>query len=99
VLGDVATIVAKAEVYQSDVPRIALGDPAEVQVQGRGVTGKVTRIGRIVGGNELKSIDPRALQDLRVVKVTVELDDPAVASNFLNMQVDVTIRPGPIARH
>jgi HlyD family secretion protein len=97
-LGDVSTMVAKAEVYQSDVPRLAIGDPAEVQVQGRAIAGKVARIGQVVGGNELKSLDPRALQDLRVVKVTVALDDAAKASHYVNMQVDVMIRPRPGTR-
>jgi hypothetical protein len=38
--------------------------------------------------------DPRALQDRRVVKVSVKLDDPGPAAKFINMEVDVTIRPG-----
>ena len=70
-LGDVSAMVAKAEVYQSDVPRLAVGDPAGVAVQGRTVAGKVTRIGQVVGGNELKSLDPRALLDLRTTHLLI----------------------------
>jgi HlyD family secretion protein len=97
-LGDVSAMVAKAEVYQSDVPRLAVGDPAEVSVQGRTIAGKVARIGRFVGRNGLKSLDPRALQDLHVVEVSIALARAAEASNYVNMQVDVTIRPGARAR-
>jgi HlyD family secretion protein len=97
-LGDVSSMVAKAEVYQSDVPRLAVGDPAEVSVQGRTIAGKVTRIGQVVGGNEMRGLDPRAIQDLHVVKVMIALDDATAVSHYVNMQVDVTIRPGARAR-
>ena len=75
-MGDVSSMVATAEVYQSDVPRIRVGDPAEVDILGNRVAGKVTRIGSIVGRNQLTSVDPRALRDLRVVEVTIQLDRP-----------------------
>jgi hypothetical protein len=29
-----------------------------------------------------------------VIKVTVTLDEPALAARFINMEVDVTIHPG-----
>ena len=38
----------------------APGDPAEVDILGTRIAGKVTRIGSIVGKNQLTSIDPRA---------------------------------------
>ncbi len=59
-MGDVSSMSARAEVYQTDVPRIRPGDPAEVDVLGTRIAGKVTRIGSIVGKNQLTSIDPRA---------------------------------------
>jgi len=92
-LGDLTSMVAKAEVYQSDVGRLALGDAAKVLMEGQPVTGKVTKIGRLVGSNEFRGLDPRALQDLRVVSVTIALDDGAEASKYVRRQVDVTIKP------
>jgi len=53
----------------------------------------VTRIGSVVGKNQLTNIDPRALQDRRVLKVTIALDQPEPARRFVNMEVDVTIKP------
>jgi HlyD family secretion protein len=93
VMGDVSSMVAKAEVYQSDVPRIRPGDPAEVDILGTRVAGKVARIGSIVGKNQLTSIDPRAMRDLRVVEVTIDLDQAAPANRFVDMEVEAVIRP------
>ena len=93
-MGDLAAMVATAEVDQADVPRLKLGDAASVQVLDQAVAGKVTRIGSVVGKNQLTNIDPRALQDRRVLKVTIALDQPEPARRFVNMEVDVTIKPG-----
>lgn len=92
-MGDVSSMVAKAEVYQSDVPRIRVGDPAEVDILGTRISGKVTRIGSVVGKNQLMSVDPRAMRDLRVVEVTIQLDQPAPADRFVDMEVEAVIRP------
>ncbi len=96
-MGDVSSMVARAEVYQSDVPRIRPGDPADVEILGTRVSGKVTRIGSIVGKNQLTSIDPRAPRDLRVVEVTIALDRAEPASRFVDMEVEAMIRPSGTA--
>ncbi len=95
-IGDVSSMIARAEVYQSDVPRIRPGDRAEVDILGTKVAGKVSRIGSIVGKNLLTSIDPRAMRDLRVIDVTIQLEEAAPADRFVDMEVDAVIRPsGP----
>ena len=93
-MGDLSAMVATAEVFQSDIPRLRPGDPATVQVLDQSVTGRVTLIGSIVGKNQLTNLDPRALQDRRVAKVTIGLDNPALAARFVNMEVEATIKPG-----
>jgi len=93
-MGDLSAMVATAEVFQTDVPRLRTGDPATVRVLDQSVTGKVTLIGSIVGKNQLTNLDPRALQDRRVVKVTIRLDNPALAARFVNMEVEAAIKPG-----
>lgn len=95
--GDTSAMVAVAEVFQADVLRVQVGDPATVQVLDRAEAGKVTAVGIVVGKNQLNSLDPRALQDRRVVKVTVQLDDPAAARRLISMEVDVAIRAGAAA--
>jgi len=94
-LGDLSAMVAIAEVYQSDVPEVKVGDQAEVDVLGRKIGGKVTKVSRLVGRNTLASLDPRALQDRRVVPITIRLDDAAAAADYVNMEVQVTIRTQP----
>ena len=85
-------MVAKAEVFESDVLDVEVGAPAAVTVLGRQVAGKVVRVGSIVGRNKINSLDPTALADRRVVEVTIRLDDPALASRLINMQVEAAIR-------
>ncbi len=91
-LGDVGTMVAKAEVFQSDVLDVEVGAPAEVTILGRKIIGKVTRVGSVVGRNKITSLDPTALVDRRVVEVIIQLDDAALASRLVDMQVEVAIR-------
>jgi HlyD family secretion protein len=96
-MGDVTVMVATAEVYQSDVPRIQLGDSAEVNILGQRVSGRVARIVSIVGRNQLTSVDPRALRDMRVVDVTIQLDRSILASRYVNMEVEAEIHPSGAA--
>ncbi len=96
-MGDLSAMAAIAEVYQSDVTRLTVGDAASVRVLEQSVAGKVTRIGTMVARNQLANLDPRALQDRRVVKVTIHLDDPTLAARLVNMEVEVVITPGGAA--
>ena len=93
-MGDLSAMVATAEVFQTDIPRLRTGDPATVELLDQTVTGKVTLIGSMVGKNQLTNLDPRALQDRHVVKVTISLDNPALAARFVNMEVEAAIKPG-----
>ena len=90
-MGDLSAMSAIAEVYQADVPRLHVGDPAVVPILDESVSGKVSRIGSVVGKNQLTNLDPRALQDRRVVKVTVSLESPQPAAKFINMEVELII--------
>jgi HlyD family secretion protein len=92
ILGDIRTMVARAEVYQTNVLDIAAGDSAEVFILGRTVAGEVTRVGTTVSRNTITSLDPAALADRRVVEVVVRLADPALAARLVNLQVEVAIR-------
>jgi len=93
-MGDLSAMVVKAEVYQTDVGRLHVGDRASVSILDKKVAGKVTRIGSVVGRNQMMSLDPRALQDLRVVNVTIALDEPEPAARLVNLEAEVAITPG-----
>jgi HlyD family secretion protein len=93
-LGDTSAMDASAEVDQVYADKLKEGDTAEVTIQGTTVPGKVTRVGRLVGRNQLMNVDPRTLQDLRVLKVTIRLAAAQPAARFVNMQVEAAITPG-----
>jgi HlyD family secretion protein len=92
-LGDLTAVAAISEVDQADIESVQVGDLATATILGTVVPGKVTRIGRLVGRNQLANIDPRTPQDLRVVNVTVQLDRPEPAARLMNLQVEVKISP------
>ncbi|MGO9464284.1 MAG: HlyD family efflux transporter periplasmic adaptor subunit [Isosphaeraceae bacterium] len=92
-LGDLTAVAAVAEVDQADIGSVREGDAATAAILGQVVPGKVTRIGRLVGRNQLTNVDPRTPQDLRVVKVTVQLDREEPAARLMNLQVEVVITP------
>lgn len=93
-MGDLSAMVVTAEVYQTDVTRVRVGDRASVAILDKSVAGKVTRIGSIVGRNQMMNIDPRSLQDLRVVDVTIALDETEPAARLINLEAEVAITPG-----
>jgi HlyD family secretion protein len=92
-LGNLQAMSAVAEVDQADIGSVREGDTASVNVLGTQVSGKVKRIGRLVGRNQLANLDPRAPQDLRVVRVTIALDRAEPSSRFVNLEVEAVITP------
>lgn len=93
-MGDVSSMSAIAEVFQSDAPRLREGDRATVTILDSKIGGRVTRVGSVVGRNEAMSLDPRALRDLRVVRVTIALDEPEPAARLINLEAEAAIIPG-----
>jgi HlyD family secretion protein len=92
-MGDLGAMVVVAEVYQTDVPRLRVGDEASVKLLGKPFHGKVTRIGSIVGRNQIMNLDPRSLQDLRVVEVTISLHSTDPITKMVNLEAEVAITP------
>jgi len=60
-----------------------------------GLRGTVERIAGMITTPELKSLDPLASADRRVVEVRIRLAgvNSTVAARLVNLQVDVTIKP------
>jgi HlyD family secretion protein len=100
-MGDTSRMRAVAEVYETDIGRVRLGQSATVtsRVLDRPVTGKVVEIGRMIFKNDVLNVDPAARADARVVEVRIELDDPARVAALTNLTVDVRINPdeAPVA--
>ena len=92
-MGDTRRMCAIAEVYQSDVGLVRVGQRAVVRSPALPgpLTGKVDRIAKTVSKNDIFGIDPGADRDARVVEVIVLLDESEPASDLVRLQVDVEI--------
>jgi len=84
---------AVAEVYETDISRVRVGQTATVKAPalGAGVTGKVERIALKVGRMDVLGTDPIAKTDARVVEVFILLDSSEDVAGLTNMQVEVEI--------
>lgn len=93
VMGDTGRMRAVAEVYETDIGKVSVGQTATVtsRALSRPVTGKVVRIGNMVFKNDVLNIDPAARADARVVEVWIELDDAGPTERLTNLTVDVLI--------
>ena len=90
-IADLSRMVAKVEIFQSDIGLISLGDRAEIEADAlpRPLTGRVSKIGLEVLRQTRVGEDPAANTDARVVETTVALDaeSSALAARFTNLQV------------
>jgi HlyD family secretion protein len=77
-LGDSARMEAVLEVYESDIARVRLGQPARISSENGGfqghLNGVVTRISPQVRQRAVLSTDPSSDADARIVEVRVGLD-------------------------
>jgi HlyD family secretion protein len=94
-MGQTQRMVARVEVYESDVKRIKEGQLAEVTSDAIGemLKGRVSQIGRKVLRQNVVNTDPTLNADARIMEVWVELDSGASekVSRFTNSQVTATI--------
>lgn len=92
-MGDTSHMRAVAEVYETDVSRIRLGQNATISSRAlnKPIAGKVVEIGHLIFKNDVLNVDPAARADARVVDVRIELDDPARVAGLTNLTVDVLI--------
>ena len=98
-LGNTREMVAIAEVYETDITRVAIGQPATIASEYGGfdgtIRGTVDHIGLQIGARSLSdgSTNPTTDENQRVVEVRIQIrkqDSPKVA-NLTNMQVRVEI--------
>ncbi len=92
-LGRVDRMYAIAEVYETDIGKVRVGQPATVNSRaiGRALAGTVERIRQQVRKLDQLGTDPAARKDARIVEVEIRLDDPAPASGLSNLQVEIVI--------
>lgn len=94
-IGQTDQMYAIAEVYQSDIQKIRVGQSARctTEVLSDPLSGVVDRIDRKVRRQTVINTDPSKNIDDRVIEVHVRLDQSSsqIAANFTNLQVQVEI--------
>lgn len=94
-LGDTRQMVVVAEVYETDIGLVKLGQPATITSRNGAfsetLTGTVSEIGLQIAKNDVLDDDPAANADARVVEVRVQVDQSEAVAALTNLQVDVAI--------
>jgi RND family efflux transporter MFP subunit len=93
VLGDLQKLIVKAEVDETDVGKVVLGQRAEITADaypGRVFPGKIYEIGQAVGRRKVRPEDPAKIQDMKVLETKIEVTEGADELK-LGMTVQVRI--------
>jgi HlyD family secretion protein len=94
-LGRTDRMFVIAEVYETDVNRVRVGQTAQVsgELLKTPLAGRVTQIGSQVTRSELLANETSAFADTRVVKVKIRLEQGQAVAGLIYGKVDVVIRP------
>jgi HlyD family secretion protein len=96
-MGQTSQMVAVAEVYESDVRKLRVGQTATIKSESGAFTqnlkGTISYIGLQIGKQDVLNTDPAADSDSRVVEVKVALDpnDSNIVKGLTNSKIAVTI--------
>jgi len=94
-LGQTEQMTVIAEVYELDIGRVQVGQPATITSPAipESLHGTVTQVGLQVNPQQLLSTNPAADVDRRIVEVKIRLDeaDSPKAAGLTNLQVNVVI--------
>jgi HlyD family secretion protein len=96
VLGDTSRMRVVAEVYETDIGAVKVGQSATVSSRAlpKPISGRVARLGNMVAKNDVLNVDPAARADARIVEVWIDLDPVPLAERLTNATVDVLITTG-----
>lgn len=94
-MGRVDHMYAIAEVYETDIGRVRIGQRATVSSDAlpEELQGTVEKIRFKVARQDEVGTDPAARKDARIVEVEIRLEDSKPAANLTNLQVDILILP------
>lgn len=92
-LGRVDKMYAIAEVYETDIRRVKVGQNATISSTAlpRVLSGKVELIRHKVQKQDVTGTDPAADKDARIIEVEILLDDPEPAASLTHLQVEIVI--------
>ncbi len=92
VLGDVSTLRVRLDVDETDVAKIRVGQPVRMKATAYGdkvFTGKIARIGRILGRKNVRTDEPTERVDTKILETLVDLDPGSALP--LGLRVDAFI--------
>jgi HlyD family secretion protein len=94
-LGRTDQMYVIAEVFESDVDRLRVGQKATITSEAfKGpLHGEVDSIGSQVAKQDIQPTDPVSFSDARIVEVKVRLAESAMASHLIHGKVTVVIEP------
>jgi len=94
-MGNTSQMYVVAEVYETDVNKIQIGQLAKISssVFKGEIEGTVDKVGLTIGKNDVVGTDPAANTDTRVVEVKIRLNNSIAVSGLTNLQVNVAIQP------
>ncbi|MFT5452124.1 MAG: HlyD family secretion protein [Enterobacterales bacterium] len=92
-LGRVDRMFAIAEVYETDIAHVEVGQKAKIisSVLAEPLYGKVDFIHLKVAKKDVIGTDPAALKDARIIEVEILLDKPKAAADLTYLQVQIII--------
>jgi len=92
-LAPAGPMYAVAEIVESDIGRIRVGQRATITADalGKPVQGTVERISPKVLQNQIVPVNPANFSDARIVKVWIRVDDSRAVADFINLRVDVVV--------
>jgi ABC exporter DevB family membrane fusion protein len=93
VVGDVRKIIVKAEVDETEIGKLAIGQPATITADaypGRVFPGKIYEMSQTVGKRKIRPEDPTRMQDMKVLETKIEVTENGDDLK-LGMTVDVKI--------
>jgi HlyD family secretion protein len=92
-LGRTDHMFAIAEVYETDIGSVSIGQSARVTSDAlpKPLTGTVERIRGQVRKQDVIGTDPAARKDARIIEVEIRLDDSSLAAGLTNLQVEIVI--------
>lgn len=100
-MADTSSMIVTAEVYQTDMPGIAIGQKATITADGfnGSISGTVYQVNRQVMQQSIFSGQPGENQDQRVFEVKIRIDPKDMAEKNIksasNLQVNVIFDPIP----
>ena len=94
-VGDTSKMVCIAEINDTSLAKVQIGAATTITSNaiGSALTGKVVSKGIMIGPPSMKDPNPFSSVDRKTGKVVIELDQAEIASQFVNLQVDVEIEP------